>query len=71
MMLLLTIINVCSIDYMSQNSDIVVDLDLWLMWLERLHYAFPDMYNDPVSALNGFYEDWNEYLTLIKHIKEQ
>ena len=56
---------------MNQNSDIVVDLDLWLMWLERLHYAFPEMYNDPVSALNGFYEDWNEYLTLIKHIKEQ
>ena len=56
---------------MNQNSEIVVDLDLWLMWLERLHLAFPSHYTDPTVALNGFYEDWTEYKTILKRIKEQ
>jgi hypothetical protein len=54
----------------SSNIDkIVVDLDLWIQWLDALHIAFPKNYNDPLKALNGFHEDWEDYCNLIKQIR--
>ena len=53
----------------SNIEKIVVDLDLWIQWLDALHTAFPKHYRDPLVALNGFHEDWEDYCNLIKQIR--
>lgn len=53
----------------SNIEKIVVDLDLWIQWLDALHTAFPKHYRDPLLALNGFHEDWEDYCNLIKQIR--
>jgi hypothetical protein len=55
----------------NSNNDIVVDLDNWLNFLDTLHDNFPDIYNDPDSALIGFEADWNEYKAILSRIKER
>ena len=55
---------------MENDKDIVVDLDLWLAWLESLHNAFPHAYANPDVALKGFYEDWDSYVNIIDTIKK-
>lgn len=58
---------------MNQNSkdEIVVDINNWLNFLDTLHDSFPDVYNDPDTALIGFEQDWEEYKRLIIKIKEK
>lgn len=58
---------------MNQNSkeEIVVDINNWLNFLDTLHDSFPDIYNDPDTALIGFEKDWEEYKRLIINIKEK
>ncbi len=53
----------------SEVEKIVVDLDLWIQWLDALHTAFPKYYNDPIDAINGFHDDWEDYCKLIKKIR--
>lgn len=61
------------IECMNQNSnnEIVVDINNWLNFLDTLHDSFPDVYNDPDTALIGFEKDWEEYKRLIIKIKEK
>lgn len=54
---------------MNQNSNIVVDLELWVTWLDALHDAFPDHYRDPLQALHGFHDDWEDYLHILDKIQ--
>lgn len=49
----------------NSNNDIVVDIDTWLLWLDSLNHAFPDVYNDPTKAVIGFYKDWEQYLSIV------
>lgn len=54
---------------MNQNSNIVVDLELWVTWLDALHDAFPEHYRDPLQALHGFHDDWEDYLHILDKIQ--
>lgn len=58
---------------MNQNfkDEIVVDIDNWLNFLDVLYDNFPDVYNDPDSALIGFEHDWEEYKRILSRIKER
>jgi hypothetical protein len=58
---------------MNQNSknDIVVDINNWLNFLDTLYESFPDIYNDPDTALIGFEEDWEQYKRILSKIKEK
>jgi hypothetical protein len=58
---------------MTQNSksDIVVDLDNWLNFLDTLHDSFPEVYNDPDSAMIGFEADWEDYKVILSRLKEK
>jgi hypothetical protein len=52
------------------EDEIVVDMDLWLAWLESLHYAYPKHYAHPDVALKGFFEDWKYYKEHIDTVKK-
>lgn len=58
---------------MNQNSkdDIVVDIDNWLNFLDTLYDNFPEIYNDPDSALIGFEQDWEDYKRILDKIKDR
>jgi hypothetical protein len=53
------------------NNEIVVDIDNWLNFLDTLHDSFPEIYNDPDSAMIGFESDWEAYKRILSNIKER
>jgi hypothetical protein len=53
----------------SDISRVVVDVETWLRWLDGLHKNFPETYADPSIALNGFYDDWEQYCRIIDKIR--
>ena len=53
----------------NSNNEVVVDIDNWLNFLDTLYGSFPEVYNDPDSALIGFEEDWEDYKRILADIK--
>ena len=53
------------------EDEIVVDMDLWLAWLESLHYAYPKHYAHPDVALKGFFEDWNTTKSILILLRKE